>query len=61
MSRRQSAFDRLVDRALGVSRRRRQVAYLAIGGGLSLLRPVLRRTAATGAVAAVGATAVVLF
>lgn len=31
------------DRLLGVSRRRRQAAYLAIGGGLKLLQPMLRR------------------
>jgi hypothetical protein len=28
---------------LGVSRRRRQAAYLAIGGGLKLLRPMFVR------------------
>jgi hypothetical protein len=39
----------VVDRALGVSRRRRRMAYLAIGGGLALLRPVLRRAAVTAA------------
>ena len=33
------------DRLLGVSRRRRQAAYLAIGGGLKLLQPMLRRFA----------------
>ena len=33
----------LADRLLGVSRRRRQAAYLAIGGGVKLLQPMLRR------------------
>jgi hypothetical protein len=33
----------VADRVLGVSRRRRQAAYLAIGGGLRLLRPMLVR------------------
>ena len=33
----------LLDRALGTSRRRRQAAYLALGAGLALLRPTLRR------------------
>ena len=37
---------RLLDRLLGVSRRKRQLAYVAIGGGLAVLRPLLRRTAA---------------
>ena len=35
----------LADRLLGVSRRRRQAAYLAIGGGLKLLQPMFRRVA----------------
>jgi hypothetical protein len=49
-----------VDRALGVSRRRRQLAYVAIGGGLAVLRPILRRTAAvTGFVALLVTLAVV--
>jgi hypothetical protein len=34
------------DRILGVSRRRRQAAYLAIGSGLKLLQPMLRRIGA---------------
>jgi hypothetical protein len=33
----------IVDRALGVSRRKRQVAYAAIGTGLLMLRPMIRR------------------
>lgn len=36
---------RLLDAVLGVSRRRRHAAYLAIGGGFAVLRPVLRRAA----------------
>jgi len=44
--RRPTPAQRLVDRALGVSRRRRQLAYLAIGGGVAMLRPLLRRAAA---------------
>lgn len=46
-----TARQRLVDRALGVSRRRRQLAYVAIGGGMAVLRPMLKRTAAALAVA----------
>lgn len=38
-------FDRIVDRLLGVSRRRRRVAFYAIGTGLAMLRPALRRVA----------------
>jgi hypothetical protein len=38
--------ERAVDRLLGVSRRRRQAAYLAIGTGLAVLRPMLRRATA---------------
>ncbi len=41
-----SRTQRLFDRALGVSRRKRQLAYVAIGGGLAVLRPLLRRAAA---------------
>ena len=37
--------EKLLDSVLGVSRRRRRAAYLAIGGGLVALRPLLRRTA----------------
>ena len=33
----------LVDRLLGVSRRRRQAGYMALASGVSLLRPMLRR------------------
>lgn len=40
---RPTTTQRLFDRALGVSRRRRQLAYAAIGGGLAMLRPLLRR------------------
>ena len=41
--RRRPVATSFADRALGVSRRRRQAAYLAIGGGLKLLQPMLRR------------------
>jgi hypothetical protein len=41
----------LADRLLGVSRRRRQAAYLAIGGGMKLLQPMLRRIGVLLAVA----------
>lgn len=44
---------RLLDAVLGVSRRRRQAAYLAIGGGLAVLRPVLRRAAVVALAVAV--------
>lgn len=40
----------LGDRLLGVSRRRRQAAYLAIGGGVKLLQPMLRRLGLLAAV-----------
>lgn len=33
----------VADRLLGVSKRRRSAAYLAIGGGVKLLQPMLRR------------------
>jgi hypothetical protein len=33
----------VADRLLGVSKRRRHAAYLAIGGGVKLLQPMLRR------------------
>ena len=33
----------VVDRLLGVSRRRRQAGYMAIASGLGLLKPMLRR------------------
>ena len=36
---------RLVDSLLGVSRRRRLMAYASIAGGLAVLRPMLRRLA----------------
>ncbi|MGH9139139.1 MAG: hypothetical protein ACRD0G_19185 [Acidimicrobiales bacterium] len=42
----QEEFAMLVDRALGVSRRKRHVAYAAIGTGLVMLRPMLRRVGA---------------
>ena len=38
------------DRLLGVSKRRRSAAYLAIGGGVKLLQPMLRRLAVLAAV-----------
>ena len=41
---------RPLDVALGVSRRRRQVAYLSIAAGVRLLRPALRRVAMAGGV-----------
>ena len=34
---------RFVDRLLGVSRRRRMMAYASIAGGLAALRPMVRR------------------
>ena len=37
--------EKLVDLFLGVSRRRRRAAYMAIGGGLVALRPALKRIA----------------
>ncbi len=49
---RPTTSQRLVDRLLGVSRRRRQLAYATIGGGLAMLRPLLRRGAVAGLVAA---------
>lgn len=45
MARRSPPLERAVDRMLGVSRRRRQFAYAAIGTGFALLRPTLRRLA----------------
>ena len=45
--------ERFLDLLLGVSRRRRRAAYLAIGGGLVALRPLLRRAALTALVLAV--------
>jgi hypothetical protein len=36
---------RLVDSLVGVSRRRRLMAYASIAGGLAMLRPMLRRIA----------------
>ena len=41
--RRRPVATSFTDRVLGVSRRRRQAAYLAIGGGVKLLQPMLRR------------------
>jgi hypothetical protein len=35
--------ERLVDLLLGVSRRRRQMAYLAIASGFRMLQPALKR------------------
>ncbi|MGH9185146.1 MAG: hypothetical protein ACRD0U_04915 [Acidimicrobiales bacterium] len=43
MPRARSLKERLTDRVLGVSRRRRKFAYAAIGTGLALLRPALNR------------------
>ena len=45
--------EKLVDLLVGVSRRRRRMAYVAIGGGLAALRPALKRVALLGLVAAV--------
>ena len=42
--------EKVVDLLLGVSRRRRRAAYLAIGGGLVALRPALKRLAVLAAV-----------
>jgi len=45
-TRRRSAIaPTLTDRLLGVSKRRRSAAYLAIGGGVKLLQPMVRRLA----------------
>ena len=44
--------EKLVDLLLGVSRRRRKAAFMAIGGGLVALRPLLKRTAVLVAVVA---------
>ncbi len=41
----------VADRLLGVSRRRRQAAYMAIASGLGLLKPMLRRAGVLLAVA----------
>ena len=41
--RRRPVATTLTDRLLGVSKRRRQAAYLAFGGGMKLLQPMLRR------------------
>jgi hypothetical protein len=38
-------IDRWVDRLLGVSKRRRQAAYLAVASAFGLLRPMIRRLA----------------
>ncbi|HEX9683495.1 MAG TPA: hypothetical protein VGA13_10460 [Acidimicrobiales bacterium] len=43
----------LRDRALGVSRRRRKVAYISLYAGYSLLKPALVRVAAAGGTFAV--------
>jgi hypothetical protein len=51
----------MLDRALGTSRRRRQAAYLAIGAGLAMLRPTLRRLAVMGAAGLFGVSLVTLF
>ena len=44
--------ERVVDALLGVSRRRRRAAFVAIAGGLAVLRPLLRRAALLAAVLA---------
>jgi hypothetical protein len=45
--------EKLVDLLLGVSRRRRKLAYAAIGGGFVALRPLLKRAAVVGLAAVV--------
>jgi len=50
---------RPLDRALGVSRRRRQVAYLTIGAGFRMLQPAVRRVG-VGALTLAVATPVLL-
>jgi hypothetical protein len=52
---------RLVDRALGVSRRRRQLAYVTIATGFRLLRPALQRTVFTAGAAAAAAVLLTRF
>ena len=49
-ARRPLRYRLVFDRALGVSRRRRYAAYLAIATGLKLLQPALRRVAVATAV-----------
>ena len=44
--------EKLVDLLLGVSRRRRKAAYMAIGGAIVALRPLLKRTMVVTAVVA---------
>lgn len=51
----------LLDRVLGVSRRRRQLAYLAIAGGFAMLRPLLRRVAVLGTVLVLWIAVAILF
>ncbi len=50
VSRAPTRSQRAIDALLGVRRRRRQLAYLAILGGVRTLRPMLWRLAAFGAV-----------
>jgi hypothetical protein len=50
----------LLDRVLGVSRRRRRLAYVTIAGGLHLLGPAIRRGAAAATAAALGTAALML-
>ena len=42
--------EKLLDLLLGVTRRRRKLAYAAIGGGFVALRPLLKRAAVVGVV-----------
>lgn len=58
---RTTPWQRAADRLLGVSRRRRQLAYVAIGSGLAMLRPVFRRAAALTALVMVWTIGSVLF
>jgi hypothetical protein len=52
---------RLVDRALGVSRRRRRLAYVTIAGGYQLLRPAVHRVAAVAGVCTAALVTLVVF
>jgi hypothetical protein len=57
--RRPGNLDRLLDRLLGTSRRRRQAGYMAVAAGLQLLRPTIRRLALlTGALVALAVASV---
>jgi hypothetical protein len=53
VSRTSTRSQRTIDALLGVRRRRRQLAYLAIIGGVRTLRPMLWRLAIVAVVVAV--------